>query len=195
MAEILQARRDRPFATLDDLLQRAKPRQAEAENLVKAGALDGLGPGRKAMLAELESRKPGAPLQLALPWDRSPVEDDTALERLALEVEMLGWPVSAHALTPFAGRLAEEGVASSDRIAAQAGRRITVAGARMGLWRENRGRMTLEDETGLFSARLPRGRKLAPGSLGRLGPYLIRGQAQIDGNGEPMVIAESAVPL
>ncbi|MGD8464543.1 MAG: DNA polymerase III subunit alpha [Anaerolineae bacterium] len=195
MAEILQARRDGPFASLDDLLQRARPRQAEAENLVKAGALDGLGSGRKAMLAELESRKPGAPLQLALPWARSEAEDDTELERLALEVEMLGWPVSTHALAPFAGRLAEQGVTSSDRIAAQAGRRITVAGARMGLWRENRGRITLEDETGLFSARLPGGRKLASGSLGRLGPYLIRGQAQIDGNGEPVVIAESTVPL
>ena len=194
-AGIMQARREGPFESLDDLLHRAKPRLAEAENLVKAGALDGLGPGRKAMLAELEGRRPGAPLQLALPWGREPEEQDSELERLAFEVEMLGWPVSAHPLSPFASTLAEQGVVRSSRVAEQTGRRIAMAGARMGLWREQRGWLTLEDDAGLFSARLPRGTRLAPGSLGKLGPYLIQGRAQMDASGEPSIITEAISPL
>ena len=196
-AAILEARRERPFESLDDLLRRAGPRPGEAENLVKAGALDGLAPSRRALLSELKGRSPGAPLQLALPlWGEAPAEpDDTLLERLALELEMLGWPVSAHPLAPFAADLAAHGVVGSHALARHAGERVAVAGARLSVWGERRGQLLFGDEAGLFSLHQPPGRRLRPGPLGRLGPYWATGRVQVDRTGELFLQAEEVSPL
>ncbi len=195
---ILQARRVHPVTSLDDLLRRARPRPAEAENLIQAGALDGLGPGRKALLAQLKGRLPGSPLQLALPlsWAEEPAEEDfTLAEKLAQEAAMLGWPVTAHPLEPFSGELATAGVTRSEALAAQAGERVTVAGARMSLWGERRGHVALEDETGMFSVRLPAGRRLLPGTLGKLGPYQVQGRVQAGRGPVITILAERVNPL
>ena len=195
IAAILDARQEQPFESLDDLLQRGRPRLAEAENLVKAGALDGLGAGRKALLAELGGRKPGAPLQLALPWPTAPEEDFTPVQMLALEVEMLGWPVSAHPLSPFARELTAEGTVRSDALAAYDGRHAVAAGVRLDLWRRRRGWFTLEDETGFFAVRWRAGRSLPRGPLGKLGPYLVRGRVQVERAGEVTVLADEIEPV
>jgi len=195
---ILDARRDRPFEAVDDLLRRAGPRRAEAENLVKAGALDGLGVGRKALLAELKGRMRSAPLQLALPleWgDEGSVGEFSLVEELALETEMLGWPVSAHPLQPYAQELAAEGAVRSDALPAHAGERVLVAGARLSLWGERRGQVLVEDEAGMFAVRLPTGRRLPAGPLGRLGPYRAWGRVSVDRAGEALVQAESVESL
>ena len=147
------------------------------------------------MLAELAGRKPGAPLQMALPWSAAPEEDLQPVERLALEIEMLGWPVSAHPLAPFAPLLAERDALSSDALARQAGRRAIAAGARMRLWREHRGEITLEDEAGLFGVRVAGGQSLRPGALGKLGPYLVQGRVQVDRWGQVTILAEQIAPL
>ncbi len=195
ISAILKARQERPFGSLDDLLQRAKPRRAEAENLIKTGALDGLGAGRKALLSELEGRAPGAPLQLALPWAKVPEEEFTLAEKLALEVEMLGWPVSAHPLVPFAEALAARGLVTSDGLVENAGRRVMVAGARLRFWGERRGHLSLEDEAGFFRLRLPSGQHLQSGSLGKLGPYWAQGRVQVDRAGDATVLVEKIEPL
>jgi DNA polymerase III alpha subunit len=194
---ILQARRLRPFASMDDLIERAHPRLTEAENLVKAGALDGLGAGRRAMLNELGRRTRGAPMQLALPFEWKDEEAQPGLsqtEELAMEVEMLGWPVSAHALRPFAHELDARGVVRSDNLARHLGDRVAVAGARLSLWGERRGKVLLSDEAGLFVVGLPGGR-LRPGRLGRLGPYVAHGRVQADQTGELSVLLDSIEPL
>jgi DNA polymerase III subunit alpha len=198
VAAVLDARRDGPFASLDDLLQRAHPRLMEAENLVKAGGLDGLGVGRKALLDELKGRMPGAPLQLALPlaWgEEMPPGEFTPVEQLALELDVLGWPVSTHPLAPFARETAARGAVRSDSLARHVGERVTVAGARLSLWGDRRGQVTMGDEGGLFPIRLPPGHRLRPGSLGRLGPYWATGRVQIDRSGEVAVLAETVEPL
>lgn len=195
VSAILRARHEQPFESLNDLMRRAGPRLAEAENLVKAGALDGLGPGRKALLAELEGLMPGAPLQLALPWAKAPQEDFTPVEKLVLECEMLGWPVSAHPLAPFARQLVAQGAVPSNQLTEYVGQSVTIAGARMDLWSRRRGRRVLEDEAGLYAIRLQDGHRLPPGSMGRLGPYLVRGRVQRDRTGEPNVVAEEIQPL
>ena len=195
IAAILKARQERPFGSLDDLLQRARPRRAEGENLVKAGALDGLGTGRKALLSELAGRAPGAPLQLALPWTEAPEKEFTPAEKLALEVETLAWPVSAHPLAPFAEALAARGLVTSDRLVENAGRQVMVAGARLHLWGERRGRLSLEDEAGFFRLRLPPGQRLRPGSLGKLGPYWAQGRVHVDRAGDATVLVERIEPL
>jgi DNA-directed DNA polymerase III PolC len=190
IAAILNARQEKAFESLDDLLRRAGPRLQEAENLIKAGALDGLGPGRKALLTELQSRKPGAPLQLALPWTPTPAEDFTPVEKLALEVKMLGWPTSAHPLEPFARELVEQATVRSDKLAEHVGRKASVAGALMDLWGRRRGRRVLEDEAGLFAIQLPGGSRPSPGRLGKLGPYLAYGRVHLSRTGEVTVLVE-----
>jgi DNA polymerase III alpha subunit len=198
IAAILDTRREGLFQSLDDLLQRAGPRLAEVENLIKAGALDGWGEGRKALLASLKGRAPSAPLQPALPltWaDEATEGDDTLAEKLIMEIEMLGWPVSAHPLQPFARELAAQGVVRSDALARHPGDRVSVAGARLGLWSERRGRVVLEDEAGFLVVHAPPGRRLPPGSMGKLGPYLVVGRVQLDRAGEATVLAERVEPL
>jgi DNA polymerase III alpha subunit len=198
LTAILEARREGRFASLDDLLQRAHPRLMEAENLIKAGALDGLGAGRRALLDQLKGRNAGAPLQLALPlvWgEETPLGDFTPVEQLALEMEMLGWPVSAHPLAPFARETAARGVVRSDSLGRHVGERVTVAGARLSLWGEGRGRILLGDQAGMFALRLPPARRLRPGPLGKLGPYWATGRIQVDRSGDVEVLAEAAEPL
>jgi DNA-directed DNA polymerase III PolC len=195
IAALLTARQERPFESLDDLLQRAEPSRTEAENLVKAGALDRLGTGRKALLSELSVRAPGAPLQLALPWAEAPVEEFSLAEMLALEVETLGWPVSAHPLAPFVQGLAIQGRVRSDQFDEHAGRRIMVAGARLRVWGERRGRVSMGDEAGFFRLRMPPGQRLQPGSLGKLGPYRARGRVQMDSRGAATILVEKIEPL
>ncbi len=198
IAAILEARRERLFSSLDDLLRRARPRLAEAEHLIQAGALDGLGKGRKALLAELNRRPTGSPLQLALPlsWAEEPAEEDfTLVQKLAQEMAMLGWPVSAHPLEPYATELAAEGVVASTSLGARAGERVSAAGARLSLWGERRGRIALEDETGIFAVRLPSGQRLPPGTLGKLGPYQVQGRVQPGRGPEVTILVENVNPL
>jgi DNA polymerase-3 subunit alpha len=198
IAAILDARQHGRFLSLDDLLRRASPRLAEMENLIKAGGLDGWGTGRKALLADLGVRSPSAPLQLALPltWAGEATEhDDTPAEKLVLELEMLGWPVSAHPLQPFARDLAARGVVHSDALARHAGDKVTVAGARLGLWGERRGRVVLEDEAGFLIVKVPPGRHLPAGPMGRLGPYQVTGRVQLDRAGEATITAERVEAL
>ncbi|MFC2029910.1 DNA polymerase III subunit alpha [Chloroflexota bacterium] len=200
ISAILAAREERPFTSLDDLLQSVRPRMAEAENMVKAGALDGLGAGRKALLAQLAGRLTGAPLQMALPLGfglegEGAREGFSLAEQLALEVEMLGWPASAHPLKPYARALKQRGVIQSDALHEEIGSRVLVAGARMGLWGERRGHLTFEDETGLFAVHLPQGRRLQPGIMGRLGPYLAHGRVQLGHGDEPVILVDRIEPL
>ena len=196
-AAIIEARREGPFASLEDLLRRARPRTAETENLVKAGALEGMGAGRRALLAELKRQSPGAPLQLALPlWGEAVAEPQYCLlEQLALELEMLDWPVSAHPLAPFARELAARNVLRSDALAQHVSERVAVAGARLSVWGEQRGQLLLGDEAGFFSLRQPPGRRLRPGPLGRLGPYWAAGRVQVDRAGGLFVQAEEVSPM
>lgn len=195
VAAILRARQVQPFESLHDLMRRAGPRLAEAENLIKAGALDGLGPGRKALLAELEGLMPGAPLQLALPWAEAPMEDFTLVEKLVLESDMLGWPVSAHPLAPFSRQLVTQGAVPSDQLSEYVGKTVTVAGARMDLWGRRRSRRVLEDEAGLYAIRLQGDHRMLPGSMGKLGPFLAWGRVQRNRSGELGVVAEEIQPL
>jgi DNA-directed DNA polymerase III PolC len=198
IAAILDARREGRFQSLDDLLERARPRLAEVENLIKAGGLDGWGAGRKALLADLGVRSPGAPLQLALPltWAGEAGEsEETLAEKLSMELEMLGWPVSAHPLRPFAEDLAARGVVRSDVLARHGGDRVTVAGARLGLWGERRGRVVLEDEAGFLVVQMSQDQHLRDGSMGKLGPYRVTGRVQLDRAGEATITAERVEAL
>ena len=120
---------------------------------------------------------------------------DSLLEKLSWEQEMLGWPVSEHPLKAFATRLETLSTVRSDALVERAGGEAIVAGARLGLWGERRGSLTLEDEAGLITVRVTPGKLPRPGVMGKLGPYWVRGRVQLDRTGEVTVHTERIEPL
>lgn len=112
-----------------------------------------------------------------------------------MELEMLGWPVSAHPLHPFVEALSAQGAIPASALGQNAGREVMAAGARLSLWGERRGQWLFEDETALFAVRLPPGTRLGSGSLGKLGPYRMWGQAHVARSGDLTFHAERIEPL
>ncbi len=149
MQELVRARGDRPFASLEDFAARIDPRgltRAQIEILAKAGAFDSLEPNRarvfaaaeailraaQTRLAEQESRQIGLfgdggpePLRLT----RGP--DWPEMERLAFEAEAIGFHLSAHPLDMYAQALRRLEVVPSHAIQRRAeagGGRVKLAG-------------------------------------------------------------------
>ncbi|HEX6535535.1 MAG TPA: DNA polymerase III subunit alpha [Gemmatimonadaceae bacterium] len=123
---ILEARREKPFATLFDLCERVDLRSCNKrvfEALIASGALDGLGGHRAQHLAALDTALSEAALkqeeiasgQGSLFGDSAPgaserpsmartlpnVQPWNDSERLAKEKEILGFYISGHPLEPF----------------------------------------------------------------------------------------------
>ena len=87
----------RPFGSIQALLRRVPMQMKEAENLVKCGALDGLGDSRAAMLTDVKGvARAGNAGQLAFGFAvESAVKTESLAERLAWEKQILGLPISA----------------------------------------------------------------------------------------------------
>jgi DNA-directed DNA polymerase III PolC len=151
----------RPFNSLDDLLVRAQPLHGEALNLVKVGALAGLGETR----AMLDALKNGSwhghhPAQLSLPFvgrdipamahpvaagryglcadaampsggPPAHMAEPASAERAAWERELLGNLVSVHPLQLLATVLARFDLVHSDKLASHVGQVVTLAGMRV----------------------------------------------------------------
>jgi len=133
---LLAERRRRPFASLRDLLDRTPLQTKEATHLIQCGALDGLGASRAALLAELGGMA-GNTRQLSFDFVQSQATPDTAVERLAWERRILGWPVSVTPLDLVADRLVVE--ASLSELPAHPGRRLRAAGFRLPGWTGGKG--------------------------------------------------------
>jgi DNA polymerase III alpha subunit len=161
----LRILQQRPFQSLADFLTRVDPSPLEAENLVKVGALDGLGsiPG---LLRELKGgawRGRGiAAGQLplfSLPGQSSPgamTEDWTLAEKVAAQEEILGAGLSAHPLELASQQIRDAGAVTTQEAAALIGQRVRVVGIRQ-TWRRSfttRGEpvyfLSLEDLEGML---------------------------------------------
>ncbi|HID35096.1 MAG TPA: hypothetical protein EYP25_11135 [Anaerolineae bacterium] len=94
----------RPYASLRDLLLQVDLQRREIENLIRCGALEGLGASRNALLAQLP-RNPAAAMQLAFDFFTPEVEPETPAQRLAWETRILGMPMSLHPLEPIRASL------------------------------------------------------------------------------------------
>jgi DNA-directed DNA polymerase III PolC len=118
---------DRPFSNLSDFLTRVDPRPAEAEHLVKVGALAGMG----TIPALLRGLQAGAwqrgQLQLFPPTDDEG-EAWPLAEKAAAQEAFLGVSVDVHPLELVTERLTAEGVITSIEAAARIGQRVRVAG-------------------------------------------------------------------
>jgi DNA-directed DNA polymerase III PolC len=131
---IVEARQQEPFEGLRDLLARVPLYHKEINHLIQCGALDGLGAGRAALLAEAaEIERAGSALQMRLGLPRPAIAPETPARRLAWERHLLGQPVSVHPLEAVADRL-PAGCQPLDRLPGAVGRAVMVAGARLPGW-------------------------------------------------------------
>ena len=199
--------RARPFHSLADFLARVDPRPAEAENLIRTGALEGFGT-IPSLLSQSKRGWRGGQLPL-FELDATKgmeVEEDWSLaEKMAAQDAILGVGVVAHPLELVAAQLAAAGTISTLEAAARLGQRVRVAGVRQ-TWQRSRIRrmesgrmesvyiMALEDTDGMIEVVIPnnvfkRHRSAFSGSV----PLVIEGEVILDeAAGEPFIRAEKA---
>jgi DNA polymerase III alpha subunit len=91
---------ERPFSSLNDLLERVALQSKEVVHLIQCGALDGLGASRAAMLLEAEEvARAGNVRQMAFDFMApAAIPLETAGQRLTWEMHLLGVPVSVNPL-------------------------------------------------------------------------------------------------
>jgi len=153
---IVEQRADVPLRSLDDFCLRTRLPRAIMENLIRAEALDGLGPRRDLLwqLGGLLYREGG--LGMAVPVEAAELPVLGHGERLAWEYELLGLAPGDHVMSPCRETLRERGMLSSGELPAQHdGETVRVAG-----WAVVRQRppmaegmlfITLEDEESLLN--------------------------------------------
>ena len=184
-----------PFASVEDLVGRLPLPAAVLETLARAGALDrlpdGLNRAERLRQAALYARRRADPrtapgslfAEAALPPRRPPPAPEFPRERLLhLEMETLGFLVSAHPLELFRDAIHRSGAVPARELRRHVDRPVRLVGwqvtqkpirTRKG---DPMGFLSFEDTTALYEAVLfPRAwRRLAPWLL-TAGPYLLEG--------------------
>jgi DNA polymerase III alpha subunit len=194
----------RPFHSLDDFLIRAQPLHIEALNLIKCGALDGL--GDQATLLGAVTREPwrgrhSPQLSLFTSSIDSPDARPSLQQRAAWEKEILGYHVAVHPLDLYHDRLAEANAVTSAAIAEHIDRAITLGGLRVALHHIKTAQGTLhlidmEDQRGLYQvlwgqAALQRFRT----SINQREPVLVHGRVRRDRRGRLIVVGNDLQTL
>ena len=197
---IRTARREERFTCLADLWRRTKLGHAEAESLIKVGALDGFGKTRPELMWELKMlSSDGAPSKVAEgkelfnSFDNGPghvvplIPQYSLNQLLDLEIEHLGLTVSEHPILRHVPNLLRYRLVASRDMKLYDRRKVSLAGwliaeRRHGL--KGRGCMkflTLEDATGLFEAILfPKTYQKYGHLIRSHGPYIITGRVQCE---------------
>ncbi len=94
IADLIRARKDTPFADTRDLLIRVPLPLRDITNLIRAGALDGLGVNRSAMLAEAETfTRAGTARQMAFHFATICTAPPSPKQHLAWEHHLTGYPL------------------------------------------------------------------------------------------------------
>ncbi|MGH9102559.1 MAG: OB-fold nucleic acid binding domain-containing protein, partial [Acidimicrobiales bacterium] len=200
----------RPYASIEDLVRRARPTQAQVEALATAGALDGLAPSsaevgrpsgprgrREAIWASGALAKAG-PDRLAgvVPGVQAPaLRAMTPIEEAAADLWSSGVTPAVHPVAFARERLSSEGVlAASELAAAEPGRRVAVAGVVTHRQRPSTAGgatfLNLEDESGLVNVICSKGAWARWRRVARAAPALVvRGRLERSG-GALSVVAE-----
>ena len=160
-ARIVERRGEKPYRDLADFCRRTRLPRPVVENLIRAGALDGLGgrgpSARRDLLWALGGlvyHEEGLDLEIpVVSADLPPLGD---AQRLAWEYELLGLAPGAHVMALYRDVLQRHGVLTSREVASRRqGEHVCVAG-----WAVVRQRpptaggmlfLTLEDEEGLVN--------------------------------------------
>ena len=189
-----------PFQSLDDFLSRVDPREQEAVNLAKIGALDGLGtiPG---ILRRLQSGWQAGQMSLFGWVDEG--EDWQLEQKISAQEEILGVSLEAHPLELVADQVSQSGAITSIDAAERIGRRITVAGVRQTSHRSQTAKgepmlfLTIEDMSGTLDAiAFPNVYRATKDLLSSTAPLLLTGIMEMDASrGEPFLRIERVVRL
>ncbi|MCB8928985.1 MAG: DNA polymerase III subunit alpha [Ardenticatenaceae bacterium] len=136
---IVQAREERPFTNLHDLLSRVDLQKKEISHLIQCGGLDGLGESRAALLAEAaDVARAGSAHQLGFDLGlKTKIEAESLAERLAWETAVLGWPVSASPVAVVQDQAADD--VPLRYVPRLRNQKTTVAGVRLPGWTGGRG--------------------------------------------------------
>ena len=159
---VVEARRDRPFASIDDLVGRVGAlRRDELERLAEAGALNPLSAGghrRAALWDAARASRPTGPLLRGLEGGESaagaPLPPMDEIERLGTDILATGLTAGPHLLAHFRAGLEAAGVVRArDLSRLPGGRHVRVAGNVIARQRPGTARgflfLSLEDETGI----------------------------------------------
>ena len=155
-ARLLAAREGGPFADLTDFCRRTRLPRPLVGDLIRAGALDGLGSARRQLLWTLGGLHYQEDTLVEAPDVPADLPELTEREAMGWDYELLGLSPDDHPLRLWRARLRSQGVLSAAELAAQpAGSSVKVAGlvivrqapptAHGHLF------LTLEDETGLVN--------------------------------------------
>jgi len=156
-ARIVERRGEQPFRDLRDFCRRTCLPRPVVENLIRAGAMDGLGPARRELLwalGGLDYREEG--LEIDLPLEPAALPDLVEAERMAWEYELMGLAPGDHVLALYRPALQARGVLSSrDLEERRDGEMVQVAGLAVVRQRPPTAKgflfVTLEDEEGLMN--------------------------------------------
>jgi DNA polymerase-3 subunit alpha len=169
----------------------------EAENLVKAGALQGFG-SIPNLLSQLKHGGWQAG-QLSLFTMGEPEEEDWDLaQKVAAQEEILGTGVIAHPLELAQQKIAETGALTTVEAASRLEQHVRVAGTRQ-IWRRSlttRGEfiyfMSLEDLEGMLDVVISSDvYRRCKSAFTTPGPYVVEGLVELDSQrGEPRIRAE-----
>jgi DNA-directed DNA polymerase III PolC len=191
--------RERPFRSFEDFLARVDPRRVEAENLVRAGAFEGMGrlPALLGRLAQGGWQGGQLPL-FSLVEDQAQGQELSLAEKVAYEEAALGVSLSVHPLELYAAQIAASGALTIVEAAGRPGQRLRVAGMRQ-FWRRSGAAggehiyfLSLEDLEGMLEVVISADvyRRSRP-ELSGSGPYVIEGLLELERNrGEPFLRAE-----
>jgi error-prone DNA polymerase len=154
---IVAERGRRPFAALQDFVDRAGPRKDELRLLAEVGALNAFDLTRRSALwqAERAARPRGALFrETPEPSEPSPLPEMTFEERLARDLVGTGLTAGPHPMVLYRASLTARGVHRAGELAKLPdGARVRVAGAVICRQRPGTAKgflfLTLEDETGL----------------------------------------------
>jgi error-prone DNA polymerase len=154
---IVERRRERAYASLDDFVLRTEARADELRRLARVGALNAFGLTRRSALWQVErASRPRGPLLRGLEEEDepSPLPEMSLRERLGSDLLGTGLTVGPHPMALIRGDLRARGVrAAGELTALPDGTHITVAGAVICRQRPGTAKgflfLTLEDETGL----------------------------------------------
>jgi DNA-directed DNA polymerase III PolC len=171
----------RPFHSLSELVAKVDPRRQELENLIRVGALEGIGT-IPDLLCEMTAGR-SRPGQLSLfPANQPSGEDWTLEQKIAAQQRLLGTSIEAHPLELYTEQLQAAGVITSIDALEHTGETVRVAGIRQTLYRiagnqgEKNGLLTLEDSEGVLDV--------------ALSPELYRQARNIPGGGAVPLIVE-----
>ncbi len=179
----------RPYAGLRELLLRVDLQRREVENLIRCGALDGLGESRNALLAQLPRGKTQA-LQLAFDFFIPDAEPETPTQRLAWETHILGLPMSLHPLEPIRPSL-PPGLVRLGEFRHRRGKLLRAAAVRLPGWTGDGGYF-LADETDYLLA-IPDDEDAPPPPLWE--PVIVAGRWLTDDWGRAWLGVEKVVRI